>query len=490
MVSGSLPSFESNLFPVKQIGSLALCWVLCSCVEAKAQVPSDQRSLVITHVNIIDATGSPVQSDMTVVIRGNRIVRIGKSTRVPDKLAKNVKRLEGSGKFLIPGLWDMHVHTIFGDWIPGGKEVSLPLFIANGVTGIRDMGGELDTLLLWRSEIAAGKLAGPRMVIAGPMLDGPKSRFPSSVSISTPEEGRKAVDNLKIGGVDFIKVQSFIPRDPYFAVVDEARKQGMVLVGHVPDAIRASEASNAGQKSIEHLTGIFEGCSGTQNEGKYLTGELKKLPRIYLETFDPTACNQLITLMARNRTWLVPTLVWERGQWLIDDIDTSHDPLRQYAPMSWQQKSWPSFTKGILAELDTDPPSYRRQFVEKEFEIVGAMHKAGVRLLAGTDTAAAVDVLPGFSLHTELEYFVRAGLTPMQALQTATINSAEFLGIEHEFGTVEQGKVANLVLLDASPLEDIRNTRKIHSVILNGRLLTRADLDALLKQIADFASGH
>ena len=446
--------------------------------------------MVITHVNIIDATGSPVKRDMTVVIRGNRIARIGKSRRVPVKLAKNVKRLEAHGKFLIPGLWDMHVHTIFGDWIPGGKEVSLPLFVANGVTGIRDMGGELDTLLQWRSDIAEGKLVGPRMIIAGPMLDGPKSRFPSSVSIATAEQGRKAVDDLKARGVDFIKVQSFIPRDPYFAVVDEAKRQGMVLVGHVPDAIRASEASNSGQKSIEHLTGIFEGCSSTQNEDKYLSGELKKLPKTYLETFDLSTCNQLITRMVMNRTWLVPTLVWERGQWLIDDIDTSHDPLRQYAPVSWQQKSWPSFTKGILAELDTDPVSYRRQFVEKEFEIVGAMHKAGVQLLAGTDTAAAVDVLPGFSLHTELEYFVRAGLTPMQALQTATINPAEFIGVEDELGTVEKGKLANLVLLDANPLEDIRNTRMIDAVILNGRLLTRADLDAILKQISEFASTH
>lgn len=460
---------------------------ILSVVCALAQLPAGQ-SLAITHVNIIDVTGSPTQNDMTVIVEGNRIVRIGRAGRVTPPM--NAKVVEGRGKFLIPGLWDMHVHTIFGDWIPGGREVSLPLFIANGVTAVRDMGGELNTLLEWRAQISAGTLLGPRMIIAGPMLDGPKSRFPSSVSISTAEEGRKAVDDLKVRGVDFIKVQSFIPRDPYFAVVDEARKQKLVLVGHVPDAIRATEASKAGQKSIEHLTGIFEGCSSAQNEDKYLNGENKKLPKTYLETHDPAACRRLIDLMARNHTWLVPTLVWERGQWLIDDIDTSHDPLRQYAPASWQQKSWPAFTKGILADLDTDPVSYRRQFVEKEFEIVGAMHKAGVRLLAGTDTAAAVDVLPGSSLHTELEYFVKAGLTPMEALQTATLNPAQFLGLQSETGTVEKGKLANLVLLDADPLQDIRNTRKIEAVILNGRLLTRSDLDDLLKRIAGFAAAH
>lgn len=455
---------------------------------AQAQAPTDQRPLAITHVSVIDATGSPVQPDMTVLIQGNRIARMGKANSVHPP--KDAMFLDGRGKFLIPGLWDMHVHTIFGDWIPGGKEVSLPLFVANGITGIRDMGGEIDTLLQWRSEISARNLLGPRMVIAGPMLDGPKSRFPSSVSIGAPDEGRKAVDDLKARGVDFIKVQSFIPREPYFAVVDEAKKQGLTLVGHVPDAIRASEASDAGQKSIEHLTGIFEGCSSAQNEDRYLSGENKKLPKTYLDTYDQATCKQLIARMSRNGTWLVPTLVWERGQWLVDDIDTSRDPLRRYAPASWQQKSWPEFTKGILATMDTDPVAYRRQFVQKEFEIVGAMHRAGVRLLAGTDTAAGVDVLPGFSLHTELEYFVQAGLTPMQALQTATRNPAQFLGLQNEMGTVEPGKLANLVLLDANPLDDIRNTRKITAVILNGRLLTRADLDAILRQVANFAGAH
>jgi imidazolonepropionase-like amidohydrolase len=473
------------VFPIRWVFVLAI--LAAAALAAVAQLPS-KPSLAITHVNVIDATGSPTQKDVTAIIQGDRIIRLGKARRV--KVPRGAKVLDAHGKFLIPGLWDMHVHTVFGSWIPGGKEVSLPLFLANGITGVRDMGGELDTVLQWRSAVAAGTLPGPRMVVAGPMLDGPKSRFPSSVSIATPEEGRKAVDDLKARGVDFIKVQSFIPRDPYFAVVDEAKKQGMVLVGHVPDAIRASEASNSGQKSIEHLTGIFEGCSSSQNENKYLSGDLKKLPKTYLETYDAAACGQLIALMARNGTWLVPTLVWERGQWLIDDIDTSHDPLRQYAPVSWQQKSWPEFTKSILADLDPDPVAYRRQFVDKEFEIVGAMHKAGVRLLAGTDTAAAVDVLPGFSLHTELEYFVRAGLTPMEAIQTATLNPAQFLGLENEAGTVQEGKRANLVLLDADPLEEIQNTRKIGAVVLNGRLFTRADLDELLKKIADFAANH
>lgn len=444
-----------------------------------------QTQLAITNVNVIDATGSPVQPGMTVIIQNGRIVNIGKSAKL--KVPGNARVVDAHGKFLIPGLWDMHVHTIFGDWIPGGKEVSLPLFVANGVTGVRDMGGDLDTLLQWRSQISGGTILGPRMIISGPMLDGPKSHFPSSISIATADEGRKAVDDLKAKGVDFIKVQSYITREGYFAVSSETKKLGMTLVGHVPDSIRAREAIDAGQKSIEHLTGIFEGAS-TQ-EDKFISGSSKG-PRIYLDTYKDALATALISQMARNHTWLVPTLAWERGQWLIDDIDYSHDPALKYAPDSWQHKSWPSFTKGILAELDTDEVSVRRRFVQKEFEIVYAMHKAGVPIMAGTDTAAAVAVLPGFSLHTELEYFVQSGFTPMEALQTATLNPAKFLGLQNELGTVEKGKRANLVLLEANPLDDIKNTRKIAAVVLNGRLLDRAELDQILAQVATYASSH
>jgi adenine deaminase len=182
--------------------------------------------------------------------------------------------------------------------------------------------------------------------------------------------------------------------------------------------------------------------------------------------------------------------VWERGQWLVDVTDISRDPTLKYAPLSWQQKSWPQFTKGFLADLDTDPVSDRRRFVQKELEVIQAMRNAHVPLMAGTDTAAGVDVLPGSSLHTELEYFVEAGLSPMEALQTATRNPAQFLGLLSETGTVEKNKTANRVLLDANPFEDIRNPRKIRAALLNGRLLTRQDLDEVLERIDAFAAEH
>jgi imidazolonepropionase-like amidohydrolase len=455
---------------------ISLLLLLTLLVPIAVQSARTAKTLVITHVTVIDVTGAAPKPDMTVTVRGGRIAEIKRSSR---KMPKGAQVVDGRGKFLIPGLWDMHVHTNFGDWLPGGKEIILPLFVANGITGVRDMGGDLHLLTEWRSQIDAGTILGPRMVISGPMIDGAPLHFPASVPVSTAAEGRKAVGDLKQGGADFIKVQSYIPRDAYFAVAEESKKQGMTFVGHVPDAIRASEASNAGQKSIEHYTGIFEGCSTIEDD--LLKGP--KGPRRVVETYSESKCSALIALLAKNATWQVPTLIWERGQWLIDDLDLSQSPGAKYAAASLRNQTYKKFTESIMKELDTDPVSYRRQFVAKELEMTLAMHRAGVPLMAGTDTAAGVYVIPGFSLHQELELFVKAGLTPMEALQTATLNPAKFLGRTRDLGTVERGRFADLVLLDASPLDNISNTQKISAVVLSGRYFSRADLDAILKDV-------
>jgi len=435
------------------------------------------RPLAFTHVTVIDTTGAPSLSDMTVVVEGKRIVEMGKSAEIqPPRKARIV---EARGKYLIPGLWDMHVHEVFGDWLPANEQVTPPLFVANGITGVRDMGGDLPVLKRWRAQIEAGTLLGPRMYIAGPMLDGPIPRFPSSAPVADAADGRRVVDELTAQGVDFIKIQSLIPRDGYFAAADEAKKLGITFVGHVPDAIRASEASDAGQRSIEHFTGIFEGCSTIEDQ-------LLKGPKSLgqnVKFYDADRAKVLIAQMAKNQTWQVPTLVWERGQWLIDDIDLQDDPLTKYAPAAWKDRTWPMFTRDILKDMDTDPLPVRKQFVQMELDMTLAMFRAGVPFMAGTDTAAGVHVFPGFSLHQELALFVKAGLTPMQTLQTATLNPAKFMGRLADLGTVEKGKLADLVLLDANPLDDIANTRRIRAVVLAGRYFARADLDRMLKGV-------
>jgi imidazolonepropionase-like amidohydrolase len=451
----------------------ALLGLAAACL---AQTPSS--TLIIHNVTVIDATGGPAKPHQTVIVEDGKIAAIdnsgvGFAGDLPGK------HIDGGGKFLIPGLWDMHVHMVFGDWFPHGREITLPLFIANGITGVRDMGGELEVLQQWRKEIADAKLIGPRIIMSGPMLDGPKPRFPSSIAINTPEDGRKAVDDLKRRGADFIKLQSLIPREAVFAIADEAKKQGITFVGHVPDSVRASEASNAGQKSFEHLIGIFEGSSPLEDE--FIKGA--KTEKQFLSTYDPKTANALFALLAKNQTWQCPTLVWERGGNLIDQRDLAADTRAKYVPAYWKKMTWKRFTDQVEHDFNTDDLATRKRFVEKELEVVKAMRDAGIPFLAGTDTPPGVYIFPGFSLHEELQRFVAAGFTPMEALQTATLNPAKFLGMEDRLGTIEKGKVADLVLLNANPLDDIRNTQKIDAVVANGRYFSRAELDKLLVDV-------
>ena len=441
-------------------------------------VPS---TAVITHVTVINPGTSSIRKDQTVVIAGDHIVAVTEAAKYQP--AKNVRVIDGTGQYLIPGLWDMHVHAAFGDWFPGGRQIILPLFIANGVTGVRDMGGDVPVLMQWRKEIATNQIIGPRMVISGPMLDGylpdGKLRFPSSVPVTTTESAVAAVDSLKNQGVDFIKVQSVISRDAYLAAASEAHKQGLPIVGHVPDKVRLKEVVEAGQKSIEHLMGIFEGCS--TEEDKFIQGQ--GTLKLLLTTQDQPRCDVLIKLLVQNQTWQVPTLAWQRGGTFLDQRDLKHQPLDKYVPAYWRDVTWKRFSDQMMPDLLRDPLSLRREYFADNLKMVGAMHHAGVPFMAGTDAAPGVYIMPGFSLHDELANLVEAGFTPMEALQTATSNPAKFLGIESSLGSIEPGKIADLVLLRADPLVDIQNTQKISAVIANGRTFDRESLDNLLKQV-------
>jgi len=450
-------------------------------MAAFCQAPTPAGIVAVTHVSVINPGASSVVANRTVVIAGDRISSVSDASKFQPP--QNARVIDGTGQFLIPGLWDMHVHSAFGDWFPGGRDIILPLFVANGVTGVRDMGGDIPVLFAWRKEIANGQIIGPRMVVSGPMLDGylpnGKLRFPSSIPVSTPAEAIAAVDSLKKQGVDFIKVQSEISLESYIAAAQEAHKQGLPIVGHVPDKVRIREVVAAGQKSIEHLMGIFEGCSTDEDKFIQGKGDLKLL----LSTQDKQRCDSLIQLLAQSQTWQAPTLAWQRDGEFLDQPDPKRKPLDQYVPAYWRDVTWRRFTDEMMPDLLHDPLALRRDYFARNLQIVGAMHHAGVPFLAGTDTAPGVYIMPGFSLHDELANFVEAGFTPMESLQTATSNPAKFLGMQASLGSVESGKIADLVLLAANPLEDIRNTRKISAVLANGRLFDHAALDQILMHV-------
>jgi imidazolonepropionase-like amidohydrolase len=458
---------------------IAFCFVpfiLCNA----AQRPPTSTPIVITHATVISPGTSSVRKDQTVVITGDRITSVSDSATFQWPKNARARVIDATGQYLIPGLWDMHVHSAFGDWFPGGRDIILPLFVANGVTGVRDMGGDVPVLLKWRNEIARGQIIGPRMIISGPMLDAylpnGRLRFPSSIAVVSPADAIAAVDSLKKQSVDFIKVQSVISREAYLAAAAEAHKQGLPIVGHVPDKVRLAEVVGVGQKSVEHLMGIFEGCS--KEEDKFINGEGNL--KLLLATQDQQRCDSLTRLLADSQTWQVPTLAWQRGGTFLDQRDLKHQPLDKYVPAYWRDVTWRRFTDEMMPDLLRDPLALRQEYFARNLRMVETLHRAGVPFMAGTDAAPGVYIMPGFSLHDELANFVEAGFTPMEALQTATSNPAKFLGMEDSLGSIDSGKNADLVLLSANPLDDIGNSKKITAVIAQGRLFDRVALDHIL----------
>jgi tetratricopeptide (TPR) repeat protein len=481
----------------KNLALLLLFSFLFSFSFARQKPAEGQATLIFTHATIIDTAGGPNKTDMTVFINGDRITDIKKTGKV--RPAKGAQVIDATGKFLIPGLWDMHVHC--------NDIRDLPLFIANGVTGVRVMWG-FPMHHAWREEISKGSLIGPRMVIGSPLIDGPKPVWPGSITVSNEADARQVVRQMKEIGYDFIKVYQLLPREAYFAIADESKKLGISFAGHLPSSISAIEASNAGQRSIEHLAsvplGILLACSSKEEElyktrEKAFEGVSRQQPRTpsqleayrsfankTLETYDDEKASVLFALFVKNSTWQCPTLTVLRSYRYLDDKNFTNDARLKYMPKakreSWELKNNPSLSSDTAKDWAVEKKVYR-----KELALVGAMHRAGVKLLAGTDTGNPY-CFPGFSLHDELGLLVEAGLTPMEALQAATYNAAEFLGQLDSLGTVETGKIADLVLLEADPLEDIGNTKKIAAVVFRGKYYPRSSLDEMLAKIEILAN--
>jgi len=321
--------------------------------------------------------------------------------------------------------------------------------------------------------------------VAGPAVDGPNSYLPAARVVHTPAEAREAVRQLETEGADFIKVYSSLPKDLFLAVAAEAKSQGIPFVGHVPYAVTAADASDAGQRSMEHLTEVDVGTSRDEDmikaeEAEAMAQKRGSIPDAarLMATFDSAKAAALFDRFRRNQTWQVPTLVvfHQAGQ-MIERNGTRDDSLLAYIPRS------------VLGFWRSPPDIAAKTFAlyPVHSDLVGRLNRAKVPLLAGSDLPNPF-VYPGFGLHDELELLLRAGLTPAEALRTATINPARFLGLADSLGVVAPGKVADLVLLDGNPLEDIRNTRRIRAVVQGGRLRDRRALDQLLSRAKTLAA--
>jgi hypothetical protein len=477
-------------------GVLLLCFLLASCAAPLATRPgTEPASLALTHVSVIPMHGGTPLRDQTVLIHGARITRIGPAEDV--RLPSGARVVDARGKFLIPGLWDMHVH-LRGRSSPA--EIDLPLYVANGVTGVREMSSDcygqvdaeagcIEDLRRWQRQLESGELLGPRLLALGSWgVNGPSlpDSLPPFFAARTEAEGRELARYFVGRKVDFIKVLSRIPREGYFGLMDEARRHGLPVTGHEPLTVSAAEVSMAGQRTVEHarvfLTNCFPGAEEFRRVSKSPSPSTRWSRRM-VDEHEPARCEELFRLFARNGTRYVPTHVTRRMDAFAHDPVFRSDPRSKYVPEPWWEEWNRDADQTVAADPSPEGLRARMDFYLEGLALTGAAHRAGVELLLGTDAGDSF-VFPGFSVHDELEELVKAGLTPAEALDAATWSSAKFLGRESESGTVEQGKLADLVLLEANPLDDVRNTRRIHAVVLGGRLLERAELDRLLARAA------
>jgi hypothetical protein len=417
-----------------------------------AQVGADQSgaartaangTIAITNATVIDVASGGERTGVTVVLKAGQIADIGPNIAAPT----DAVRVDGTGKFLIPGLWDMHSHNE-----ASGRE-SLDLYVANGVVGTRDMGSDLDFILALRDSVRGGEVLGPELIVAGPILDDAPADWPFRRRVTNGEEARAAVRDLKKRGVDFIKVHNYTPREAFFAIAEETRKLGLSFAGHIPLKVTVEEGVSSGMKSIEHLSEsrVFRECPG---KGAYSAAR----------------CQPIYESIATNGVWQTPTgIVY---QFLPDVFSGKSFPHAEYA----SDRVFELNRQNIEAsKLDEKVLAILRSQNQTRLSAVGDILSYGGRFLAGCD-----GWVPGFCLHDEMQWLTDAGLSPLQAVQAATINPAIFLGREKTQGTVEVGKLADLVLLDADPREDIRNTRRIRAVVVRGRLLLRADMDGMI----------
>ncbi|MFL0356061.1 amidohydrolase family protein [Erythrobacter sp. GH1-10] len=449
--------------------------IALTALAASSIASAQDYDLAIANVGIVNVETGEIEPNRTVVIDEGKIEMI---LPAEDARPETLETIDGTGKFLIPGLIDMHVHT---------NRDSLPLFLRFGVTTVRDMGTHFDELtpdsrgqIAMRREIAEGTLEGPELVLALRILDGNIPRNPSwamhYASIATPEEGRALVNQVADAGGDFVKVYTDLTPDVFAAIVDETKTRGLTFAGHVPGEVGYAAAAQAGLRTAEHLRGIFMDISSEEERWRaefaeeaakltasatylFTNGKLTEMAA----TRDPAKETALFDVLKENDVGIVPTLVvLDDPRWRYPSAVPDPELVGELSSIYQRIVTPQADVKGPFASIADGKAAY-----ELREQLVGRMHDAGVTVLVGSD-ASNPFVVPGVSMHTELGLLVRAGMTPGEALRAATLENARYIEAADRIGSVTQGKEADLILLDANPLEDIAATRAISAVILNG----------------------
>lgn len=454
------------------VGLAAL--TVAACTERPAPYTS---GFAIENVSVIDVVDGEVGEGRTVVVEGDRIVEVASASSV--RLGEGVQRVDGSGRYLIPGLWDMHAHAYLDE-----AERLERMSLAFGVTGVREMGTTpegFEALKEWRRRFRAGEVPGPRLRLAGVIVDGEPPTRPHYLTATNPEEAREAVGRLQAMGADLVKVYGRLPTDAFHAIAEEARGRGLEFSGHWPTAVGPAAASDAGITTLEHADDLGFALSDVEpapdsaydSHLDYILERIRAFAR-----YDERKAEALIGRLTENGTIFVPTLHTVHTFLYQGPADLEEGALSRLLPEGQKQR---------VAELPADAIERHRESFDRAYEnlqrFVEEMHEAGVVLMAGSHAPATPFIPPGWGLHEELVRLAEVGLTPVEALRTATLHPARYLDRLDDLGTVENGKLADLVLLDANPLDNIRHTRRIHAVVVDGRLLDRDSLDAMLDRV-------
>ena len=437
---------------------------------------SEKYDIIIQNVNIVNVETGSIVKNQDVGVQQQIIKKISAGNQL--SASDSTQIIDGNGKYLIPGLWDMHVHFYFPD-----KEY-LKMYLAKGVVGVREMTGYQ---MEWKDSTKQNCNV-PRIMFASQIMDGPTPWFKSSIPVKDCEHAVEIVKEAKRNGSEFVKLLSLVPRDQYMAIVNECNRLNFDFAGHVPYSVRLIEAAKLGQKSNEHLNGLLLSCSKKENflharldSLLSISSKEEKLSKILkmqimgcrtkaLRSFDQQKADSVIHELCKYNMYQCPTLgvkhrfQYNELEWIYTDNRYDFFP--------------PPVTKRYRPDAETlkKVKSFDRELILQE-KLLLQMHTEGVKIIAGSDQGCA-----GFNLHDELEYLVNAGLSNAEALKTATINPASFMNNEKSMGSVKVNKLADLVLLNANPLENIQNTRDIKLVIFKNKVIQP---DQLLQEVKE-----
>ena len=468
---------------MKRLFAMAVAAAMTASPAAAQKAAAD---LVIRDATIIDVAAGKTIAGQAIAISGGDIVAVGPDKAVVGAFAAK-QTVDASGKFVMPGLWDMHVHFGGGPELIEENKNLLPLYVAYGVTSVRDAAADLgDSVIRWRSEVAAGSLLGPTIYTSGPKLEGYKPLWKGTIEVGTPAEVDAALDRLQAMKVDFVKITDNTLKPEIFAYALKAAKaRGLKTSAHTPFAFTIEQAAQAGLSSVEHLDYLIK--AGSPEEAAigadYVAGKLSygEASDKFVETFDPNHAKDTYARLAKLSLYVTPTLNMSRILAYLDREDHRNDPALAYiGPGLRKTYEWrvERAAKSTPAQV-----AARHKEYELSVKVLPMLRDAGIPILAGTDAGYLNSFnYPGQGLHDELERYVEAGLTPREALASATITGPVFLGRSDRYGAIAKGKAADILILDANPLRDIKATRAIRGVVLHGQWLDRAALDNLLAE--------